>query len=131
LHQPYHVSLTFRIQDLHFKLKTLLDTGSDLNLLNKNVIPVAYWQKTSLNVSGLGNVLTNISHCVPKATLCLEIFCMDIKFYLAEIPSACILGTPFLCSVSPHGSTQITPTQAGYFITVQEKDCQASFHLYS
>jgi hypothetical protein len=27
-HQPYHVLLTYRIQDLHFSLKTLLDTGS-------------------------------------------------------------------------------------------------------
>jgi len=41
-HQQYHVLIQLRIQDLNIKLKTLIDTGSDLNLLNKHVIPVAY-----------------------------------------------------------------------------------------
>lgn len=52
-HQQYHILSSLRIQGLNFKLKTLLDTGSDLNLLNKHVIPVAYWEKITLTISGL------------------------------------------------------------------------------
>jgi hypothetical protein len=104
-HQQYHVMVDLQIQDLNFRLKTLIDTGSDLNLLNKHVIPVAYWEKTELQVSGLGNILTNISFFVPKATLCFGSYCLNLKFFLAEIPIACVLGTPFLAVVSPHGTT--------------------------
>jgi hypothetical protein len=46
--------IRIKIQDLHFRLKTLIDTGSDLNLLNKHVIPVSLWEKTELTVTGLG-----------------------------------------------------------------------------
>jgi hypothetical protein len=34
-HQQFHVLIDLRIQDLNFRLKTLIDTGSDLNLLHK------------------------------------------------------------------------------------------------
>lgn len=61
-HQQYHILANIRIQDLNFRLKTLIDTGSDLNILNQHVIPVAYWEKAELTVAGLGNVLTNISY---------------------------------------------------------------------
>lgn len=77
-HQQYHILIHLRIQDLNFRLKTLLDTGSDLNLLNKHVIPVAYWEKTNLIVSGLGNILTKISYCIPKSTLCFNSYCLDL-----------------------------------------------------
>lgn len=119
-HQPYHILIELRIQDLHFRLKTLIDTGSDLNLLNKNVIPVSLWDKTKLTVTGLGNILNDISFFIPKATLCFQKFCLDMKFYLAEIPVACVLGTHFLAAVSPHGSTQISSEQQGYFISSPE-----------
>jgi hypothetical protein len=120
-HQQYHILLKLKIQDLHFKLKTLIDTGSDLNLLNKTVIPVAYWEKTDLKVSGLGNIPTTISYCIPKTIIQFNSHALIAKFYLAEIPVACILGTPFLSMVSPHGSTTISTGQAGYFITLPQK----------
>jgi len=82
------------------------------------VIPVAYWNKTDLNIAGLGNVLTNISYFIPKARLCFNSYCLDLKFFIADIPIACILGTPFFAAVSPHGSTQISPEQSRYFITL-------------
>jgi hypothetical protein len=58
--------IELKIQDLNFRLKTLIDTGSDLNLLNKHVIPVSLWEKTELTVTGLGNVLNNISFLFQK-----------------------------------------------------------------
>jgi len=104
-HQQYHVLTELKIQDLHFRLKTLIDTGSDLNMLNKHVIPVSLWEKIELTVTGLGIVLNTISFYIPEATLCFQQFCLKMKFFLAEIPVACVLGTPFLAVISPHGST--------------------------
>lgn len=120
-HQQYHILLHLRIQDLHFKLKTLIDTCSDLNLINQTVIPVAYWEKADLLVSGLGNVPTSISYCVPKVTIHFNSHHLTANFYLAEIPVACVLGTPFLSVVSPHGSTIVSPNKPGYFITLPSK----------
>jgi hypothetical protein len=112
--------IELKIQDLHFRLKTLIDTGSDLNMLNKHVIPVSLWEKTQATVTGLGNIPNNISFQIPEAVLCFEDFCLKMKFLLAEIPVACILGTPFLAAVSPHGSTMVAPDKPGYFITLPE-----------
>jgi hypothetical protein len=109
----------------------LIDTGSDLNLLNKHVIPVSLWEKTELTVTGLGNILNTISFFIPEAILCFQKFCLKMKFFLAEIPVACVLGTPFLAAVSPHGSTKITPDQEGYFITFQKAKSKASIYFYS
>jgi len=39
-HQKFHVLLDIMIKGKQFWLKTLLDTGFDLNLLNKEIIPV-------------------------------------------------------------------------------------------
>jgi len=45
----------------------LLDTGYDLNLLNKDIIPLAFWQKYQASVVGLKNIPTKISFQVPEA----------------------------------------------------------------
>jgi hypothetical protein len=50
----------------------LIDTGSDLNLLNKHVIPVSLWEKTQVIATGLGNIVNNISFHIPEATLCFQ-----------------------------------------------------------
>jgi len=110
--------IELKIQDLHFKLKTLIDTGSDLNMLNKHVIPVSLWEKTQAMVVGLGNIPNDISFQVLEAVLCFQDFYLKMKFLLADIPVACIIDTPFLAAVSPHGSTMLTPEKPGYFITI-------------
>lgn len=79
---------------------------------NKHVIPVSIWEKTQVAVTGLGNIINNISFQIHESTVCFDKFCLKMKFLIAEIPIACILGTPFLAAVSPHGSTMITPDKA-------------------
>ena len=99
-------------------MKTLIDIGSDLNLLHKEIIPVSLWQKTQVIVVGLGNIPNEISFQIPEAILCFQDYCLKLKFFLVDIPIACILGTPFLVVVSPHGSTMVTKDRLGYFISV-------------
>lgn len=50
--------MDLKIQEMPFHLKTLLDTVSDLNLLNKEIILVNFWQKTQASAVGLGNIPT-------------------------------------------------------------------------
>jgi hypothetical protein len=128
-HQKYHVLIELKIQDLHFRLKTLIDTGSDLNMLNKHVIPVSLWEKTQAMVVGLGNIPNDISFQIPEAILCFQDYCLKLKFLLADIPVACILGTPFLAAVSPHGSTMVTPEKPGYFITIPSPQGRVTIKL--
>jgi hypothetical protein len=78
----------------------LIDTGSDLNLLHKDIIHVSLWQKTQAIVVGLGNIPNKISFQIPEAILCFQDYCLKLKFLLADIPIVCILGTPFLAVVS-------------------------------
>jgi hypothetical protein len=52
-------------------------------------------------VVGLGNIPNEISFQIPEVVLCFESYCLTMKFLLADIPIACILGTPFLAAVSP------------------------------
>ena len=52
-----------------FYLNALLDTGSDMNLLNKNLIPCKYWLPSNYYAIGLGNVSTDFDFEVPKGVL--------------------------------------------------------------
>jgi len=110
--------MDLKIQGMPFRLKTLLDTGSDLNLLNKEIIPIQFWQKIETSVVGLGNIPTEISFQVPEASLCFKHFCLHLRFMLADISIACILGTPFLATVEPHGTTMVAKNKPGYFINI-------------
>jgi predicted site-specific integrase-resolvase len=46
-HQKYHVLIDLKIQGIPFKLKTLIDTGSDLNMLHKGHYSCIFMAKDS------------------------------------------------------------------------------------
>jgi hypothetical protein len=102
-HQKFHILIDLKIQGMPFRLKTLIDTWSDLNMLHKDIIPVSLWQKNQALVVGLGNIPNDISFQIPEVVLFFQDYCLKMKFFLADIPIACILGTPFLAAVAPHG----------------------------
>jgi hypothetical protein len=84
-------------------LTALIDTGSDLNLLHKDLIPAKYWLPSFGSATGLGNVNTSFQFEVPKGIL-LEEYALGMKYQISDLPVDCILGTPFLSAVEPHGS---------------------------
>lgn len=47
-HQKYHVLIELKIEDLHFRLKTLIDTRSDLNMPNNMLSMYLYGKKLKL-----------------------------------------------------------------------------------
>lgn len=95
-----------------------MDTRSDLNLLDKDIIPTKFWQKTQMSAIGLGNKPTQFSYEIPEEILCFKHHCLSLRFLLANIQVACILGTPFFAAVEPHGSTKFRDQKSGYFINI-------------
>jgi hypothetical protein len=41
-----------------------------------------------------------------------------MKFLLADLPVDCVLGTPFLAVVKPHGSTRTSLGHPAYYLTI-------------
>lgn len=115
-YQEDHVKVNICIKGEMFELTSLLDSGVDVNILNKKIIPAKYWVSTRRNVVGLGNKTLN--HEVPKASICFEHHCINLKFAIADIPVDCILGNIFLAAVEPHGSMRLKGNKDGYFISV-------------
>lgn len=101
-----------------FSLNALLDIGSDMNLLHKNLIPCKYWLPSNYSPIGLGNVSTDFDYEIPKGILWFDQNALGMKFLLADLPVDCILGTPFLVVVEPHGSAKTAKGHPTYFITM-------------
>jgi hypothetical protein len=99
-------------------LDELLDTGSDMNLINKDLIPAKYWLPSCGSAVGLGNVNTAFNFEIPKGILLFGEYALGMKYLISELPIDCILGTPFLSAVEPHGSYKGSSGEPGYFITL-------------
>ena len=58
--QKYQVKIKLEINSKIFHLNALLDTGSDMNLVHKDLIPHKYWFPSSYSTMGLGNISTDM-----------------------------------------------------------------------
>ena len=104
-HQQYHVFLNIEILNEIFSLRALIDTGANINVLNKKIIPAKYWISAKREVTGLGK--QELKYEIPKATIFFHHYCMNVKFTIGNMPIDYILGTPFLEVVEPNGSTRL------------------------
>jgi hypothetical protein len=52
--QKYRVRIKLEINGEIFKLNALLDTGSDMNLVHKDLIPAKYWLPSNYSAIGPG-----------------------------------------------------------------------------
>jgi hypothetical protein len=116
-YQKYYVEVQVEICNEVFTLVTLIDTGSDINLLHKNKIPAKYWEPSFGHVTGLENHDVALKYEVPRENILLHGYSIGMRFHIADSPIHCILGTPFLSLVSPHGSCMVKHLP-GYFITI-------------
>jgi len=116
--QKYHVQINLEINGEMFHLNALLDTGSDMNLLQKNLIPYKYWLPSNYSAIGLGNISTDFDYEIPKGILWFDEYALGMKFLLADLSVDCILRTPFLADVEPHGSAKNAKGHPAYYITM-------------
>jgi hypothetical protein len=121
--QKYYINVHISIGVHIFSLIALIDTGSDINILKKEKIPGYLWETSYGCVTGLGNNSLNLKYEVSKAAILMGNYEIGMKFYIADAPVDCILGTPFLSTVTPHGSCTVKG-KSGYFITIPAlNDC--------
>lgn len=59
---------------------------------------------------------------IPKATICFQEYCMNLQFFVGNIPIECILGNVFLADVEPHGYARLKYGKARYFIFVPNQN---------
>jgi len=116
--QKYQVKIKMEINGEVFYFHALIDIGSDMNLIQKNLVPIKYWLPSNYSAIGLGNVNTDMFFEIPKGILLFDEYALGMKFLLTDLPVDCILGTPFLSAVEPHGSYQSPKGRPGYFITL-------------
>lgn len=117
-YQKYYIRIQLAINQEVFTLTALIDTGSDLNILHKDLIPANYWLSSFGSTVGLGNKDTTFQFEVPRGILQIEDYALGMKFQILDIPVDCILGTSFLSAVEPHGSCICPNQKDGYFITL-------------
>ena len=119
-YQQHHVMLDICINGEMFSLRTLIDFGVDVNILNSRIVPEKYWVKSFRKVIGLGNKF--LLHEVPQHSIFFKEHCIKLKFVVADIPVDCILGSVFLAAVEPHKLARLKNCKAGYFISVPSSD---------
>lgn len=117
-YQKYYIKIQLEICQEVFSLTALIDTGSNINLLHKDKIPAKYWALSFGSAIGLGNLNTAFQYEVPRGTLLLENYSLGMRFHISDLPVDCILGSPFLSAVEPHGSCLYSKNQSRYFITM-------------
>lgn len=117
-YQKYYVKVKLEINREVFMLTALLDTGSDMNLINKELILAKYWLPSCGFAVGLGNVNTTFNFEIPKGILLFGEYALGMKYLIYELPVDYILGTPFLSTIEPHGSCRCSSGEPGYFITL-------------
>ena len=80
----YIVALTIKIKYCYFTIPVLIDSGSDINMLNINRIPAKYWTVTSKRLHTIGaDPLVNVE--VPKANVFLNQYRLDVRFMLIKL----------------------------------------------
>jgi hypothetical protein len=116
-YQKYRVEIIIEIEGEIFFLNALLDTISDMNLLNQDLIPSKYWLPSKYSYVGLKNVSTNISFEVSKALIWFDQCSLGMKFLLIDLLVDCVLGTPFLVVFESHGLERTSLGHPTYYLT--------------
>ena len=106
-----------------------MDSGSDTNMLNIDRIPAKYWTVTSTRLHTVGaDPLVNFE--VPKATVCLNQYSLDVRSLLMKLNQVCILGTPFLKTIEIHGVCTYQGKTC-YYMTIDPLDTPVFVTLIS
>lgn len=77
-YKKHHVMLEICINGEMFSLRTLIDSGADVNIMNSKVVPEKYWVKSFRQVIGLGN--KDLMYEVPQASIFFKYHCIKLKF---------------------------------------------------
>lgn len=102
------ISITIQIRGMEFPRATaLLDSGSDLNCIRKDLVPVNLWRKSGEQAKSAGGQRLDVSLQVHKVHVCYQRLCLLFDFVILDnLDYDLLLGTPFLSTISPFTSTK-------------------------
>ena len=108
LRQQWVISITIKIRGMEFPRATaLLDSGSDLNCIRKDLVPVNLWRKSGEQAKSAGGQRLDVSLQVQKVHVCYQRLCLLFDFFLLDnLDYDLLLGTPFLSTISPFTYTK-------------------------
>ena len=96
--QRWYTKMTLKIDpDYQSTFIALIDSGADLNCIQKGLIPTVYFVKTSQKLSTASNVPLKVQYKIPQGHICKNGICIKTSFLLVKnISHQIVLGTHFL-----------------------------------
>ena len=101
--QKWHSKVKIVINiDFEFEVITLIDSGANLNCIQKGIIPSKYFKKTKERLTSASGRKMQIEFKVPRAHVCQDNTCFKTIFVLVKnMTDMVILGNPFMCLLYP------------------------------
>ena len=101
--QRWYTKLTLKINpDYQEAFIALIDSGADLNCIQKGLISTVYFVKTSQRRSTANNDPLKVQYKIPQGHICKNGICIKTSFLLVKnISHQIVLGTPFLTQLYP------------------------------
>ena len=97
--QKWHSKVRIVIsKDIEFEVIALIDSGADLNCIQKGIIPSKYFKKTRERLTSASGGKMQIQFKVPKAHVCQDNTCFRTTFVIVKnMTDRVILGNLFMC----------------------------------
>ena len=103
----------------------LIDLGADMNCIQKGLIPLKYYEKSSERLTQANEENLIINYKIPNVHICNDGVCFETVFVLIkDLSSTFILGNPFMTLLYP-----FLTTIEGIKINVLGKDILFKFIL--
>ena len=84
----------------------LIDLGADMNCIQKGLIPLKYYEKSSERLTQANGENLIINYKIPNVHICNEGVCFETVFVLIkDLSSKIILGNPFMTLLYPFFTT--------------------------
>ena len=101
--QRWYTKITLKINpDFQSTFIALIDSGADLNCIQKGLIPTVYFVKTSQRLSTASNDPLKVQYKIPQGHICKDDICIKTSFLLVKnISHQIVLGTHFLTQLYP------------------------------
>ena len=96
--ERWYTKITLKINpDYQSTFIALIDSGADLNCIQKGLISTVYFVKTSQRLSTTSNDPLKVQYKIPQGHICKNGICIKTSFLLVKnISHQIVLGIPFL-----------------------------------
>ena len=112
----WHTKVKIIIEKYEIEVIVLVDTGADLNCIQKGLIPTKYFEKSTERLNSANGSQMIIKYEINNAHVCKDKVCFKTSFVLVKnLNDKVILGLPFIHLLYPFTTEEdgITTTPFG------------------